>query len=109
MRSSGPEIVPFYAGEINRRAAALARAGRSIIPMHLGQPTRGPSDATVAAANRALVVGPNGYWESHELKERLVEHYREWYSVEVDPELHRADERRERRARCGFRSDVRNR
>jgi aspartate/methionine/tyrosine aminotransferase len=84
MRSSGPEIVPFYAGEINRRAAALARAGRSIIPMHLGQPTRGPSDATIAAANRALVVGPNGYWESHELKERLVEHYREWYGVEID-------------------------
>lgn len=86
MRSSGPEIVPFYAGEINRRAAILARAGRSIIPMHLGQPTRGPSDATIAAANRALVVGPNGYWESHELKERLVEHYREWHGVEVAAE-----------------------
>ncbi len=86
MRSNGPDIVPFYAGEINRRAASLARAGRSIIPMHLGQPTRGPSDATIAAAQRALVVGPNGYWESHELKERLVEHYREWHGVEVAPE-----------------------
>jgi aspartate/methionine/tyrosine aminotransferase len=86
MRSSGPDIVPFYAGEINRRAAALSRAGRSIIPMHLGQPTRGPSDATIAAAQRALIAGPNGYWESHELKERIVEHYREWYGVEVTPE-----------------------
>jgi aspartate/methionine/tyrosine aminotransferase len=86
MRSSGPDIVPFYAGEINRRAAVLARAGRSIIPMHLGQPTRGPSEVTVTAAQRALVVGPNGYWESHELKERLVEHYREWYDIEVTPE-----------------------
>jgi aspartate/methionine/tyrosine aminotransferase len=86
MRSSGPDIVPFYAGEINRRAASLARAGRSIIAMHLGQPTRGPSEATIAAAQRALVVGPNGYWESHELKDRLVEHYREWYGVEVAPE-----------------------
>jgi aspartate/methionine/tyrosine aminotransferase len=86
MRSSGPEIVPFYAGEINRRAAALSRAGQSIIPMHLGQPTRGPSDATIAAAQHALVAGPNGYWESHELKERIAEHYREWYSVDVAPE-----------------------
>jgi len=86
MRSSGPDIVPFYAGVINQRAASLARAGRSIIPMHLGQPTRGPSDATIAAASRALNVGPNGYWESHELKERLVEHYREWYSVDIAPE-----------------------
>src|SRR6185295_11054405 len=86
MRSSGPDIVPFYAGEINRLGASLARAGHSIIPMHLGQPTRGPSEATVAAATAALVVGPNGYWESHELKERLVEHYREWYDVEVTPE-----------------------
>jgi aspartate/methionine/tyrosine aminotransferase len=83
MRSTGPDIVPFYAGEINRQAAGLARAGRSIIPMHLGQPTRGPSEATIAAAARALEVGPNGYWESHELKERLVEHYREWYGVEI--------------------------
>jgi aspartate/methionine/tyrosine aminotransferase len=86
MRSSGPDIVPFYAGEINRRAASLARAGHSIIPMHLGQPTRGPSEATIAAAQRALVAGPNGYWESHDLKERLVEHYREWYEVEIAPE-----------------------
>ena len=86
MRSSGPDIVPFYAGEINRRAAALARTGQSIIPMHLGQPTRGPSEATIAAAQAALVNGPNGYWESHELKVRLVEHYREWYGVEITPE-----------------------
>jgi aspartate/methionine/tyrosine aminotransferase len=86
MRSSGPEIVPFHAGDINRRAAVLARAGKSIIPMHLGQPTRGPSEATIAAAQLAIVTGPNGYWESHELKERLVEHYREWHDVEVSPE-----------------------
>ncbi|HKU13524.1 MAG TPA: aminotransferase class I/II-fold pyridoxal phosphate-dependent enzyme [Steroidobacteraceae bacterium] len=86
MRSSGPDIAPFYAGEINRRAAALTRAGHSIIAMHLGQPTRGPSEATIAAANRALVSAPNGYWESHELKQRLAEHYREWYGVEVAPE-----------------------
>jgi aspartate/methionine/tyrosine aminotransferase len=86
MRSSGPDIAPFYAGEINRRAAALSRAGQSIIPMHLGQPTRGPSEATLAAAQNALIAGPNGYWESHELKGRLAEHYREWYGVEVAPE-----------------------
>lgn len=86
MRSSGPDIVPFHAGDINRRAAVLTRAGKSIIPMHLGQPTRGPSEATIAAAQVALVAGPNGYWESHELRERLVEHYREWYGVEITPE-----------------------
>lgn len=86
MRASGPDIAPFYAGEINRRAAVLARAGHSIIAMHLGQPTRGPSDATIAAANHALVSAPNGYWESYDLKQRLAEHYREWYGVEIAPE-----------------------
>src|SRR4026209_134270 len=86
MRSSGPDIVPFNAGEITRRAAALSRAGRSIIRMHLGQPTRGPSDATIAAAPRALITGPNGYWESHEPKARIVEPYREWVGSEVPPE-----------------------
>ena len=91
MRSSGPDIVPFYACEINRRAAALSRAGQSIIPMQIGQPTRGPSEATIAAPQRALIAGPNGYWESHELKERLAEHYREWYSVEVAAEQLRAE------------------
>jgi aspartate/methionine/tyrosine aminotransferase len=86
VRAAGPDITPFLAGEIHRRAAALARAGRSVVPMHLGQPTRGPSEATIAAATRALTSGPNGYWESYELKERLARHYKERYDVEVAPE-----------------------
>lgn len=79
----GAEIPPFYAGEIGRQAAALQRAGRRIIAMHFGQPTLGPPPAVRAAAHRAIDAGPNGYFESPELRERIARHYRDAYGVTV--------------------------
>lgn len=82
---SGSDIPPFYAGEIGRRAFALARTGREIIPMHFGQPTAGAPVAAIAAAHRMLDRDPLGYWESMELRERLARHYAHTYGVEVSP------------------------
>jgi aspartate/methionine/tyrosine aminotransferase len=79
----GADIPPFYAGEIGRQAAALQRAGRRIIAMHFGQPTLGPPPAVSAAAHRAIDAGPNGYFESLELRERIARHYRDTYDVQV--------------------------
>jgi aspartate/methionine/tyrosine aminotransferase len=79
----GADIPPFYAGEIGRQAAALQRAGRRIIAMHFGQPTLVPPPAVLAAAHRAIDAGPNGYFESLELRERIARHYRETYDVAV--------------------------
>ena len=82
----GPAIPPFYAGEIGRRAAVHARAGRSVVTMHFGQPTEGAPPAALAAAWAAIGSEPSGYWESAALRERIAQHYRETYGVEVPPQ-----------------------
>ena len=64
----GIDIPPFYAGQIGSHAAAKARSGFEIVPMHFGQPTEGAAPAALAAARNALVHGPQGYWESESLR-----------------------------------------
>ncbi len=85
MEIRGAEIAPFYAGRIGRLAAALARAGREIVPMHLGQPTAGTPETAIAAARTALAGGPEGYFESHVLVERIVRYYQDTYGLELAP------------------------
>ena len=86
LAARGADIPPFYAGRIGRRAAELRRAGRTIIPMHFGQPTEGTPAPARAAAERALAADPTGYYESAELVERIARHYHERYGVVVEPE-----------------------
>jgi aspartate/methionine/tyrosine aminotransferase len=81
----GPDVAPFYAGQIGARATVLAQAGRSIVSMHYGQPTDGAPPAAVAAARESVERGPMGYWESAALKRRIARHYGEEYGVDVDP------------------------
>ena len=81
----GREIEPFYAGQIARQAATLARAGRHIIPMHFGQPAGGAPPRALAAAHAMLDAGVPGYWESRPLVERIVRHYAETYGVTLAP------------------------
>jgi aspartate/methionine/tyrosine aminotransferase len=85
-RARGAQIAPFYAGQIGRRAAELKAAGRTIIPMHFGQPTDGTPPAARAAAARWLALDPTGYFESAALVERIARHYRDSYGVEVAPQ-----------------------
>lgn len=82
----GNDVPPFYAGQIAREAAKLARAGREIIPMHFGQPTLGPPSGVIEAAQRALHSDPFGYWESDDLRERIARHYKDTYGLHVLPE-----------------------
>jgi aspartate/methionine/tyrosine aminotransferase len=80
----GVDVPPFYAGIIAREAAALRRLGRSVIPMHFGQPSVGTPPRARAAAAAALAEDPTGYVESRELAERIARHYGECYGVTVD-------------------------
>src|ERR1700742_845167 len=82
----GIDVPPFYAGQIARDAARLARAGREIVPMHFGQPTLGPPPAVLEAAQRALSAPALGYWESDDLRERIARHYQGTYGVKIQPE-----------------------
>ena len=81
----GATVPPFYAGLIGEQAAALARAGREIVPMHFGQPTMAAPPGVLAAAERAMRSGPLGYWESPDLRARIAQHYAEAYGVDVAP------------------------
>ena len=81
----GREIPPFYAGQIARQAATLARAGRPIIAMHFGQPAAGAPPRALAAAHAMLDAGVPGYWESRRLIERIVQHYGETYGLTIAP------------------------
>jgi aspartate/methionine/tyrosine aminotransferase len=82
----GPQIPPFYAGEIGRRGALRVRAGLPLLAMHFGQPSAGAPSAALAAAHRELDRDPLGYWESVPLRERLARHYQDTYGVTVAPE-----------------------
>ena len=82
----GADITPFYTGRIARLAADLVRAGRTVIPMHFGQPTAGTPPRARGAAAAALALDPIGYVESRDLVARLVRHYHDSYGVTVAPE-----------------------
>jgi len=81
----GAEIAPFYLAAIGRRAMQLAHAGRSVIPMHIGEPTAGISPSARAAAHANVDRNSSGYWESAALRERIARHYGDTYGVDVAP------------------------
>ena len=82
----GIDIPPFHAGEIGRRAAQLASAGREVIPMHFGEPTLGAPPAAILAARHALDHERLVYWNSPALQARIARQYEEDYGVQVSPE-----------------------
>ncbi len=75
----------FHALTISRRAQELGLAGRSVIPMHFGQPSTGAPPAAIAAAHDMLDRDGMGYWESFALKARIAQHYADTQGVAVDP------------------------
>ncbi len=85
LQPRGVQIAPMYADIIGREAAQLRRVGRSIIPMHFGQPTQGTPPAATQAARQALSRDENGYIESRELIERIAKHYLDTYKLLIDP------------------------
>ena len=80
------KIEPFHAIAISRLAHKLRLEGRSIIHMEFGQPSTGAPAKAIAAAHQILDSDAMGYWESVPLKQRISQHYRERYDVEVAPE-----------------------
>lgn len=79
------QIDPFRAIAVSGIAHRLKAEGRSIIHMEFGQPSTGAPPAAIAAAHRVLDSDPMGYWQSPDLKERIVRHYADWYGVDIKP------------------------
>jgi aspartate/methionine/tyrosine aminotransferase len=81
----GRDIPPFYASLLSRQAARLAREGREVFAMHYGQPSLGAPPRALEAALEMIGGHIPGYWESPQLVERIVRHYRETYGVALQP------------------------
>ncbi|MEQ1639581.1 MAG: aminotransferase class I/II-fold pyridoxal phosphate-dependent enzyme [Novosphingobium sp.] len=79
------KIDPFQAIAVSALAHRLKAQGRSVIHMEFGQPSTGAPAAAIAQAHRVLDTDPMGYWESPDLKARIVQHYADWYGVTINP------------------------
>ncbi|WP_439498361.1 pyridoxal phosphate-dependent aminotransferase [Bosea sp. (in: a-proteobacteria)] len=82
-------VAPFIVMDVMNQAAAIERAGGSVVHMEVGQPSA-PTPASIrAAAGRALEHGRIGYTQAlgtDSLRERIARHYRESYGVAVAAE-----------------------
>ncbi len=82
-------IEPFRVMDVMSRAAALERAGRSIIHMEVGEPDFPTPEPVRRAAARALEGGALPYTVAlglPELREAIAGFYRTRYGFELSPE-----------------------
>ena len=80
------DVAPFLAMDVLSDANRLAREGRDIIHMELGEPGAPVPAAVRAAAEAALARGRVGYTEAlgiPELRARIARLYRDRYGVDV--------------------------
>lgn len=79
-------VSPFIVMDVMNQAAAIERAGGSVVHMEVGQPSA-PTPASIrAAAARALEHGRIGYTQAlgmDSLRARIARHYGEAYGVDV--------------------------
>ncbi|MGL4240380.1 MAG: pyridoxal phosphate-dependent aminotransferase [Beijerinckiaceae bacterium] len=87
--SGRSDVDPFIVMDVMSEAAAIERAGGVVTHMEVGQPGHpAPQTARQAVAD-ALALGRVPYTEAlgiRPLRERIAQHYREWYGVDVSPE-----------------------
>ncbi|MGO4666979.1 pyridoxal phosphate-dependent aminotransferase [Bosea sp. 2RAB26] len=83
------EVAPFIVMDVMNQAAAIERAGGSVVHMEVGQPSA-PTPASIrAAAARALEHGRIGYTQAlgtDSLRARIARHYQDAYGVSIPAE-----------------------
>lgn len=81
-------VMPFYAVEMFKQAAALSAQGRDIISLGIGEPDFTAPPQVVETLNRAAVAGLSGYTSPAGLpvlRESIAHHYGQRYGATVDP------------------------
>jgi len=84
IRGSGRRFLPFYVMELVRKAQRYEDA----VHFEIGQPDLAPPPGVREALRRNAEAGRTDYTESlglRALRERISEHYRHDYGIEVDP------------------------
>lgn len=87
--SARGRVPAFYAMEFMREAGALEAAGKDVIFLCVGQPSRGAPAQVTEAAQAALREDMLGYTDAlgiRPLRERIARHYLDSYGVHVAPE-----------------------
>jgi aspartate/methionine/tyrosine aminotransferase len=87
--ASRGDIAPFYVMEVMRAAAEREAAGGDILHLEVGQPATAAPSGARAAAHRAIDADVLGYTSAvglPALRERLAQHYTDWYDHEIDPD-----------------------
>ncbi len=82
-------IPPFIVMDVLERAHELARQGRDIIHLEIGEPDFKTPECICEAAREAISRGETHYTHSLgllELREAICEHYYDKYGVSVDPD-----------------------
>lgn len=82
------QVMPFYAVEMFKQAAALSAQGRDIISLGIGEPDFTAPPQVVETLNRAAEAGLSGYTSPAGLpvlRETIAHHYSECYGASVDP------------------------
>jgi len=85
--SSRGTVDPFIVMDVMESARLAEQAGRDIVHMEVGQPGTGAPKAAREALAEAL-DSPLGYTVAlglPELRDRIAQHYGDWYNVDLDP------------------------
>lgn len=80
------DIAPFFVMEVMRAAAEREAAGGDVLHLEVGQPATSAPEGARRAAIEAIENDKLGYTSAvgiEPLRERLAQHYRDWYDVEV--------------------------
>ncbi|NWG73981.1 MAG: aminotransferase class I/II-fold pyridoxal phosphate-dependent enzyme, partial [Rubrivivax sp.] len=82
-------IEPFHVMELVKRAAALERAGRSVIHLSIGEPDFTAPPPVVHALQRAVDAGATGYTPAlglDALRRAIARWHGDEFGVDVDPQ-----------------------
>ena len=87
--SERSKMPPFMAMDVMRHAAELDSKGHDIVHLEVGQPSSSaPQPVINALVNSMVDQKSHGYSVAlgiAELRQRIAEHYREWYQIDLDP------------------------
>lgn len=81
-------IDPFIVMDVMRAANELAAAGEDVLHLEVGQPSTPAPQQVIVAAQKALREELLGYTDAlglPELRQRIAQHYADFYGVAVDP------------------------
>lgn len=87
--SARSDVAPFLVMDIVAEAQRLARAGKEVLGLHVGEPGLGPPPGARAAAEQAIASGSAGYTDAaglRPLREAIAGLYRERHGLGIDPD-----------------------